>query len=205
MHKMIILFLLNAVVISALTAQEQQEKYKKATEAEGLKAGADAFLFRAGNQNYNIYDLNKNLENGPVVLIFYRGQWCPVCSKHLSNLQDSLEFIYGKGASVVAISPEKPEYLQKTAGKTGAKFSLVYDEGYKISNAYGVTFRPDSATRALYNTVLKANLKNAHSDESSQLPVPATYIIGQDKKITWAHFDPDYKIRASVAEIIENL
>ncbi|MDQ3192989.1 MAG: AhpC/TSA family protein [Bacteroidota bacterium] len=199
---MILLFLLNAVAITTLMAQE---KYNKANEANGLKAGDMAYQFTALDQNNNNYELSEALKKGPVVVIFYRGQWCPVCSKHLTMLQDSLESIYSKGASIVAVSPEKPEYLQKTLNKTKASFNLVYDENYTISNAYGVTFRPDSATRALYNTLLGANLKNAHSDDSEQLPIPATYIIGQDGKIKWVHFDPDYKKRASVADIIKNL
>lgn len=202
MKKTILLFLLNTVTITTLMAQES---YKKSSEAKGLQAGDTAYLFTAIDQNNKVYDLSESLKKGPVVVVFYRGQWCPVCSKHLSNLQDSLELIYKKGASVVAVSPEKPEYLNKTTKKTGAKFSLVYDEDYKISNGYGATFRPDSATRALYNTLLKADLKNAHSDDSEQLPVPATYIIDQSGKITWVHFNPDYKKRASVVDIVKNL
>jgi peroxiredoxin len=117
-------------------------------------------------------------------------------------LQDSLQLIYDKGASVIAISPEKPEYLQKMEDKTGAKFTLLYDEGYKISDAYGVTFRPDSGTILLYNTVLGAKLKETHSDDTQRLPIPATYIINKEGFIIWRQFDPDYKNRSSVSDII---
>jgi len=57
----------------------------------------------------------------------------------------------------------------------------------------------------IYNKVLKAELKNSHSDDSEQLPIPATFIIGQDGKIIWRHFDPDYKKRSDVTDIVKNL
>jgi peroxiredoxin len=113
--------------------------------------------------------------------------------------------IYDKGASVIAISPEQSEFLKRTAEKTQASFSLLYDEGYKISDMFDVTFKPDSMTTIMYNTMLGANLKKANTDESQRLPIPATYIIGTDGKIVWRHFDPDYKKRASVNEIIINI
>jgi peroxiredoxin len=139
------------------------------------------------------------------VLIFYRGQWCPICNRHLSQIQDSLKFIAEKGATVIAVSPEKPEYLEKMEKKTGSEFTLLYDEDYKIENAYDVTFTPDDKQIFMYNTMLNAKLKESHSDDSQQLPIPATYIIGTDGMIVWRQFNPDYKKRSTVAEIVKNL
>jgi len=89
--------------------------------------------------------------------------------------------------------------------QTGAEFTLLYDEGYRISDAFDVTFRPSGKDRLMYNTMLGANLKNAHSDDSQRLPIPATYIIGQDGNIVWRQFDPNYKNRSTVAGILEGL
>ncbi|MEX0813590.1 MAG: peroxiredoxin-like family protein [Chitinophagales bacterium] len=184
---------------------ETQQNFKKVKEAKGLKVGEKAPDFSAINQNDSVYQLSKALQKGPVVLIFYRGQWCPICNNHLSKIQKQLPQIYEKGATVVAISPEKSEFLKKTMSKTGAEFTLLYDEGYKISDAFDVTFRPDTISRAIYNTLLRANLKEVHSDDSQRLPIPATYIIGTDGKVVWRHFDPDYKKRAKVKDILNNL
>jgi peroxiredoxin len=182
-----------------------QQEYRTVKEAKGLQVGDLVKNFTAKDLNDNDFSLDNALKSGPVVVIFYRGHWCPVCNRHLSQLQDSLQLIYEKGASVVAVSPEKSEFLKLTAEKTHASFSLLYDEGYKIANLFDVTFRPDSMTRLVYNTMLGADLKNAHSDSSEQLPVPATFVIGQDSKIVWRHFDPDYKKRASVQVIVTAL
>jgi peroxiredoxin len=188
-------------IMTNLTAQTS----RSAKETQGLEVGQKAPGFSAKDANGYSFNLSEELKNGPVVLIFYRGQWCPVCNKHLSYIQENLEKIMEKGARVVAVSPEKPEFLEKTSDKTGAKFSLLYDEGYKIADAYDVTFLPGAATRTIYNTMLGANLKEAHSDDSQRLPIPATYVINSDGKIVWRHFDPDYKKRSTVAEIVNAL
>jgi peroxiredoxin len=193
-------FILVLLFISYSTIMKAQI-YPKATDLKGLEIGVKAPVFSALNQDSVMFSLETALEKGPVVVIFYRGFWCPYCTKHLKSLQDSLQLIYDKGASVIAISPEKPEYLQKMEDKTGAKFMLLYDEGYKISDAYGATFRPDNGTILKYK-LAGINLKETHSDETERLPIPATYIINKEGVIIWRHFDPDYKNRSSVTDII---
>ena len=195
-----------ALLLSTVIASGQ--KNKGIIDAKGLQVGTKAPVFYAIDADNVKFDLRESLKQGPVVIIFYRGYWCPVCNKHLKQIQDSLKLIRDKGASVVAISPEKPEYLEKMQEKTGVKFRLLYDEGYKIANAYDVTFTPTKSELIIYNTLLGANLKETHSDDSQRLPIPATYLISQDGKIVWRQFDPNYKKRSSVKDIIraiENL
>jgi len=106
---------------------------------------------------------------------------------------------------VVAVSPEKPELLKMTQEKTAASFTLLYDEDYQISEAFDVVFLSDENTLNIYNSRLGANLKDAHSDQSQRLPIPATFIIDQDRKVIWRHVNPDYKQRATTAEILKVL
>ena len=182
-----------------------QTNYKTVKEAKGLQVGETIKDFSAVDLHDSTFTLSEALKKGPVVVIFYRGQWCPVCNKHLSHLQDSLQLIYEKGATVIAVSPEQSEFLKRTAEKTHASFSLLYDEGYKISDLFDVTFKPDTMTTIMYNTLLGANLKKANTDDSQRLPIPATFIIGTDGKIVWRHFDPNYKNRSTVKEILVNI
>ncbi len=181
------------------------QEIRKAEEAKGLPVGVTAPDFSAIDADSRTFNLATELKKGPVVLIFYRGFWCPICNRHLSTIQDSLQQITQKGATVVAISPEKPEYLEKMEEKTGAKFRLLYDEGYNISNAYDVTFTPEAKQIFVYNKLLGAKLKQTHSDDSQRLPIPATYIIDKNGKIAWRQFDPNYKNRSTVKEIMQNL
>jgi len=195
----ILFFVLFSVHCSA------QSENKTVKEAKGLPLGANVPDFSATDLHDSTFTLYKALEDGPVVLIFYRGHWCPVCNRHLSQLQDSLQQIYDKGASVVAVSPEKVEFLKQTAEKTDASFRLLYDEGYKIASLFDVKFKPTAGKTLVYNTVLGANLKKNHSDQSQQLPIPATFIISTDRIVVWRHFNPNYKKRSTVRDIVENV
>jgi len=198
--------ILATVIFSALSLSAQiDDGYRSAEEARGLAVGDTATDFSATDLNLDEFQLSQALQEGPVVLVFYRGQWCPVCNRHLSALQDSLNLITEKGAQLVAVSPEKPEYGAKMADKTDASFTLLYDEGYEIAKSFDVLFRPTAATRTAYNTMLNAQLKKAHSDDSQQLPIPATFIIDQTGVIIWRQFDPNYKVRASVKDIVKHL
>lgn len=194
------LILITIIMLSTSNLKGQDIK-----DVKGLEIGSIAPVFQATDAHGNIFNLKKTLEEGPVVLIFYRGYWCPVCNKHLGSLQDSLKQIEARGAKVIAVSPEKPEYLNKMANKTGAEFTLLYDEGYKIAKAYDVNFMPDMMNRLTYNIFLGANLKKTHSDDSQRLPIPATYIVNPEGIIIWRQFDPDYHKRSSVRDILDAL
>ncbi len=197
------LILLTSFLLISTINYSQSER--SVEDAHGLTKGTKAPLFKAVDAENKEFSLESALQKSPVVIIFYRGFWCPICNKHLSTIQDSLRLITDKGVSVVAISPEKPEYLDKMAEKTGAKFTLLYDEGYKISDAYDVTFTPKKSELVIYNTALGAKLKETHSDDSQRLPIPATYIINTNGEIVWRQFDPNYKNRSTVKEILDNL
>ncbi len=204
MHKFnTILFSLfiHLLILNPLMSQN----YRSAKEAKGLEQGAHAPLFNATDMQGNAFSLQQALKQGPVVLIFYRGHWCPVCNRHLKTLQDSLNVIQKYGATLIAVSPEQVPLLGKTAEKTSVQFTLLHDEDYRVAEAFDVQFRPDSMQRIMYNTALAANLKEAHSDDSQQLPIPATFVIGRNGIIAWRHFDPDYKKRSSVKDIVEAL
>lgn len=182
-----------------------QETYLKLEELQGLKVGDTISLFQATNQHDSLVKAADLLNEGPLVVIFYRGQWCPYCNRHLSDLQDSLLLINQAGANVIAISPEKTEYLQKMKEKTKATFNLLYDKDYKIANSFGLSFQAEKATRVKYNSFLNANLSEAHGNDAELLPIPATYIIDQNGIIVWRQFDPNYKNRSTVKEILKNL
>ncbi|MFC0264367.1 peroxiredoxin-like family protein [Fontibacter flavus] len=201
-------FLMIMALFSFLSVWNQaqaQTKFKTVNQAKGLSVGEVAPKFNSSDQENRSFNLENTLESGPVVLIFYRGQWCPVCNKHLAAIEQDLDQIYAKGATVVAVSPETSEFLKQTMKKTGASFKLLHDEDYGIAEAYDVAFLSDEASLNAYNERLGANLQEAHSDDSQRLPIPATYIIGQDGIIKWRHFDPDYRKRASVEDIVAAL
>jgi peroxiredoxin len=173
-------------------------------QPEGLFINSKAYDFKAKDQNGKEIRLKELLKKGKVVLIFYRGQWCPYCNRYLQKLEDSLSLIKEKGATVVAITPELPENISKTVEKTKAEFSIIYDEGLKIMKAYEVEYEvPLNIQERYRNTGIKLDENNGKN--GNYLPIPATYIIDKDANISYRFFNADYKKRPSVKEILDNL
>lgn len=171
---------------------------------EGLFIASKAPDFKAKDQNGNEIRLRDLLKTGKVILVFYRGQWCPYCNKELSRFQDSLQFIKDKGATLIAVSPELPENVSKTVEKTNAEFSILYDEKIKIMKAYDVEFElPQNTVTRYRNAGLDVEKNNGAN--GNFLPVPAVYIIDKESTITYRFFDTDYKKRPSVKELLDNL
>ena len=171
---------------------------------EGLKVGDNAPAFTAKDQDGNSISLKKALEKGPVVMPFYRGQWCPYCNKELSHFTDSASMIKAKGAMILAVTPETQENVKKTIEKTKASFPVLEDEGMAIMKSYKVNFAVDEKTVEKYKGY-GIDFDKANGSNGANLPVPATYIIGTDGKIKYAFFNTDYRKRTSVQEILNNL
>lgn len=194
MKKWILAFTL-VLGISAARAQEAPE---------GLFLNSKAPDFKAKDQNGNDVRLKDLLKKGKVVLVFYRGYWCPFCNKYLQKLQDSLSLIKEKGATVVAVSAELPENVSKTVEKTGVSFPVLYDEGLKIMKAYDVEFEvPENTLTRYRNSGIKIDEINGRN--GNFLPIPATYVIDKESTVVYRFFNSDYKKRPSVAEILKNL
>lgn len=175
------------------------------SEANGLNVNSKAPMFKAADQDGNMFDLSQQLKKGKVVLVFYRGQWCPYCNKQLKHLEDSLSMITGKGATLVAITPELPENIQKTIEKTKAAYPVLYDDGLAIMKSYDVAYAVDEGTISKYKKYGIDFTKANGEKNGAYLPVPTVYIIDSDGMIAYKHFDRDYTKRASVAEILEHL
>lgn len=171
---------------------------------EALKTGSKAPEFTATTTQQKTFELQNVLTNKQVVLMFYRGQWCPYCNKQLSELQDSLKFITHEDAVVIAITPEKPDQVDETIKKTGASFDIIYDENHRIMDLYQVTFNLSKTKNTLYKS-WGIDINKASGNDDLALPVPATYIINKNGVITGSFFDEDYKNRMTVKEIVATL
>jgi len=172
---------------------------------EGLFINSKAPDFKATDQYGNEIRLKDVLKDSIVVLIFYRGEWSPYCIKYLKTLEDSVHAIKNKGARLMAITPEKPEFISKTIEKTKASYPLLYDKEMKIMKAYAVAFEVDEKTVSRYkNADIDLATANGQKDKI-YLPITAVYIINKEGTINYRYFDSDYKKRASVKDILDNL
>ncbi|MDB5253076.1 MAG: AhpC/TSA family protein [Flaviaesturariibacter sp.] len=172
---------------------------------EGLFLNSRAPEFKGKDQNGADVSLKELRKKGPVVVVFYRGNWCPYCNKELKNLQDSLQLLIDRKAQVVAITPETTEGIGKTIEKTGATFPILYDADAKIARAYQVAYTLDEKTAKRYQS-FDIDLQKINNQKGTPvLPVPAVYIINRDGAVTYRYFESDYKKRPTVAELLAEL
>lgn len=175
------------------------------TVPTGLATGAYAPMFNATDTEGNAVDLKESLQEGPVVLMFFRGAWCGHCNRYMHRVQDSLEMITAHGARVIAITPELLEGAKESKEKFEVNFNVISDADGKISEDYEVSFFVTKKYQKKVKTLLRKNLKARNGQEEAKLPVPATYIISPSGKIVWRHFNLDYRDRAAVKDIVAEL
>ena len=172
---------------------------------EGLFINSKAYDFKAKDQQGTEVVLKDWRKKGPVVVLFYRGYWCPYGNRELKSFQDSLALIKDRGAQVIAVTPEAAEGIAKTVEKTGAAFPIIYDEDMKIAKAYQVAFPVEDNLLRRYKTSGIDLLDNNHQKDMAYLPVPAVYIINKEGSVIYRYFDADYRKSVSVKEILNNL
>lgn len=148
---------------------------------------------------------NLLLGHNYVAIIFYRGVWCPVCRRHVSALQDSLQLLVENNVAVVLVTPEQPESVAKMADKTDATFPLIHDVGYQIMSNYGVNYTVSKETVSSWYKATNKRSTRANGNEDGQLPVPATFLINKEGIIQYIHYDVDYHNRAGVKDILDQL
>ena len=143
------------------------------------------------------------LKTGPVVVVWYRGGWCPYCNIHLSGLQEVLPEIRSLGATLVAISPEQPKYAEATVRKSDLRFQVLSDLGNIAARRYGLVYTVDD--KVLEQFKGRIDIHEFNGDPSNELPLAATYVIDAKGVIRYAFVDPDYRKRADPADVLAAL
>ncbi len=167
-----------------------------------LQPGDVAPNFRLMDAHGASVELDELLKRGPVVLSFYRGQWCPFCNLELRAFQARLSQFAALGAQLVAISPQMPDHSLVTATKNDLTFPVLSDLGLHVARAYGISFDFTDDLRGLYLDRWKTDLVSWNGDGGWSLPVPATFLIGQDARVLFAHVDPDFRERSDPDEVL---
>jgi len=170
-----------------------------------LKVGDKAPLFSLPNAKGEIVKLADLLEQGALVLTFYRGVWCPYCNLQLKLLQDALPQISASGANLMAISPMNPDNSQGAITENELTFEVLSDIGNKVARQFTTVFKnSDAAINAM--SVLGYDFYNFYDDKSAELPVSAVFVINKSGKVIFAKSEGgDYRERVEVQEILEVL
>jgi peroxiredoxin len=167
------------------------------------KVGDIAPSFSLLSTTGRLVTLDSLLKKGRVVLVWYRGGWCPYCSLTLKAYQEVIDEFNELGVSVVAISPELPDRAVVTVQKKELDFTVLSDVGNVVAAAYGLVYKLTPELAKAYQN--NFNLHGYNGDDTDRLPLTSTYIIGSDGVITYAFVDADYRNRAEPNEVLEIL
>ncbi len=178
------------------------ELERSAAASHALQAGATAPDIILPNVDGRSVRLYTELQRGPVVLVFYRGGWCPFCSLHLRGFQKSLADFEAAGAQVIAISPQLPDQSLTTKEKDELAFPVLSDVGLHTAQAFGVAYELPRALLDLHRD-FEVPLEDFNGAEgSTRLPMPATFVIRSDRTVAYAHVDTDFMQRAEPLEVL---
>jgi len=173
-------------------------------EKRCLSVGDKAPNFRLPSAGGSSISLEETLSRGPVVLVFYRGDWCPYCDLTLRTYQKSFYDLSATGISLLAISPQELDRSLAISKKNLLEFDVLSDDGCQVAEQYGLAFEmPSTHVEVLASVGLSQG--NREGKAVNRIPLPATYVIDRDGTITWAHIDPDYRSRAEVEDILTAL
>lgn len=172
-------------------------------EQKALKVGDSApqLSVMINGQTIALADL---LQNGAVVVNFFRGNWCPFCMAELKAYQAQLAESDLPLNQFLFISPQSASFNQSLVTEHGINLQLISDSHNAIARQFGLVFQLQENIRAIYKAI-GADLPAFNGDESFELPIPATYIIDPTGKITYAFVEPNYMLRAGVDEVVANL
>lgn len=173
-------------------------------EARALKAGDKAPELTLPDALNRPVRLSTLWAEGPLVLIFYRGGWCPYCNLELRAWQQQLPALQRLGGQLVAVSPQTPDNSLSTAEKNELAFAVLSDSALQASTGFGVAFEMPPELIDLYSRVGN-DLAVLNGNGRWVLPVPATYLIDREGRIAFAHVEVDYRERAEPRDVLAAL
>jgi len=172
--------------------------------ARAPKVGECAPDFTLRDQLGRQVSLAGELRHGPVVLIFYRGAWCPYCNILLRTYGLRARDFSERGARLVAVSPQTPDNSLTMAEKHSLEFPVLSDEGGEVIAAYGLKYDVEGQARevleATGNDVARFNGKGGWI-----LPAPGVFIIDRKGIVRFVRVNGDYTERVEPDEALAAL
>jgi len=173
-----------------------------AEQAQPLDAGEPAPAATLRSMDDQPVPMDARYAQGPTMLVFYRGGWCPYCNAHLGELNRVEPMLRDLGINVLAVSPDRPAKLRESREKHELSYELLSDSAMELARAFGLAFTVDEETLAK----LRQNdmdIEEASGEDHRMLPVPAVFLIDREGVIQFAHANPDYTDRLDPEAILD--
>lgn len=183
--------------------------YRKAAEAlsksdvleTALREGDEAPMFELPDAHGSPVSLATLLEDGPVIVSFYRGAWCPFCNLEIQALQRELASVEAAGATLVAISPNKPDVTLELIDDAELTFPVLSDQDNGVARQFGIVYEMEEGMIDYYREIGR-DVAGMNGSTDWELPVPATYVIDRDGVIRYAFVDLNHRVRAEPADVV---
>jgi peroxiredoxin len=172
--------------------------------AAAPKPGDMMPLFVLPDENGHLVGLEGLLKQGPVVVTFHRGHWCPYCRIAINTLARAQARIEALGARIVAIVPDRERYAGEMKSDSGAKFPILtdMDNGYAMSLNLAIWVGTEMEA---YMTSIGRKLPEYQGNDSWVLPIPAIFVVAADGRTKARFIDTDYRKRAAVEDLVKAL
>ncbi|REE88560.1 peroxiredoxin [Paenibacillus taihuensis] len=197
-------FKANSPIDAQVKLGQMIEGLQKSGLASGKQTGEKAVDFKLTNALGRDVILYEELSKGPVVLVFYRGGWCPFCNMQLRAYQRILPEIQAIGAKLIAISPQKPDHSLSLQEKEKLEFQVVSDSNGLVTAKYNLLFDVPPGVRELMEGI-PLDLAEYNNTSKWILPVPATFMIDESAIIRSSYVNPNFMQRQSPEEILREL
>jgi peroxiredoxin len=171
------------------------------TAARALKLGETMPDFVLPDAEGKLVASEELRAQGPLVVSFFRGEWCPFCRLMLAALNEAAPAISDLGARLIAISPETGGRLRRTKKRLGLALELLSDVDNGVALDFGVAFRAPEAYRKLLEG-FGTDLTQRHGNQGWIIPIPATFVVDRAGVVRYAFVEPGFAQRAEPEAII---
>lgn len=180
------------------------EELRQSEDVNGLPTGVDAPDFTLTDATGEFITLSQEIDKGPVVLTFYRGAWCPFCNLQLRAYQSAIPYLEEVGATLIAVSPQVPDYTLLQQQQNLLTFPVLSDLQGHVAALYKVRYE---VSQSVVRVMQGIGIDLVQYNETAQwtLPVPATFIIDQNRTIRFSHVDPNFMMRLDPDIIVQVL
>ena len=181
-----------------------EELFATGIEERILPVGATAPEFALKDSNSKVVRSADLLETGPLVIKFFRGRWCPYCVTELEAWRDLYGRIREQGAVMVAIGPQIQRQSEFMVGQHGLPFPVLTDTNNEVAEKFGLVYTVPEYHRAYFLSIL-VNIPFVNGEKSWRLPLPATYVVGKDRRVLFAEAHADFRVRPEPEEVLAAL
>ncbi len=165
-----------------------------------LNVGDKVPDFEFEDMDRNKISLNTMTALGSVVISFNRGNWCPFCNIDFKHMQRNIAAIEESGSNLFVISPQLIEKSAQLKEENGYDYPILHDKSNEVAKQFGICFTLSDELKTIHHS-FGMDIPEHNGDNSFELPIPATYVIGSDKKIKFAYINPNWMERAQIEDI----